>query len=119
MSLADDNPAAIGGPAAAPHYNAAANLKLSPFWSYTPATRFTMADCQFHLCRITNDQDCSCILVVALSKESIRLVTNIIEDPPQNPYTTLKAVLLKSHQLTDFQRVEKLHQLEPLGGHTF
>ena len=43
-------------------------------------------------------------------------MTNIIEDPPQNPYTTLKAVLLKSHQLTDFQRVEKLHQLEPLGG---
>ena len=26
------------------------------------------------------------------------------------------AVLLKSHQLTDFQWVEKLHQLEPLGG---
>ena len=75
-----------------------------------------MAECQFHLRRITDEQDRFCILVAALSKESIRLVTNIIEDPPENPYTTLKAVLLKSHQLTDFQRVEKLHQLEPLGG---
>ena len=43
-------------------------------------------------------------------------MTNIIEDPPpQNPYTTLKAGLLKSHQLTHFQLVEKLHHLEPLG----
>ncbi len=117
--MEDQNPAAIDVPAAAaaaPHYNAAANLKLSPFWSDTPATWFAMAECQFHLRRITDEQDRFCILVAALSKESIRLVTNIIEDPPENPYTTLKAVLLKSHQLTDFQRVEKLHQLEPLGG---
>ena len=117
--MEDQNPAAIAVPAAAaaaPHYNAAASLKLSPFWSDTPATWFAMAECQFHLRRITDEQDRFCILVAALSKESIRLVTNIIEDPPENPYTTLKAVLLKSHQLTDFQRVEKLHQLEPLGG---
>ena len=58
-----------------------------------------MAECQFHLRRITDEQDRFCILVAALSKESIRMITNIIEDPPQNPYTTLKAVLLKSHQL--------------------
>ena len=116
MSLVDENPAAMAEPAAAPHYNAAASLKLSPFWSDTPATWFTMAECQFHLRRITDEQDRFCILVAALSKESIRLVTNIIEDPLQNPYTTLKVVLLKSHQLTDFQRVEKLHQLEPLSG---
>ena len=95
MSLADENPAAMAEPAAAPHYNAAASLKLSPFWSDTPATWFAMAECQFHLRRITDEQDCFCILMAALSKESIRLITNIIEDP----YTTLKAVLLKSHQL--------------------
>ena len=115
MSLAEQNPAVIAEPAAH-HYNAAASLKLSPFWSDTPATWFAMAECQFHLRCITDEQDRFCILVAALSKESIRLVTNIIEDPPENPYTTLKAVLLKSHQLTDFKRVEKLHQLEPLGG---
>ena len=116
MSLAEENPAAVIDPVAAPHYNAAAGLKLSPFWSNTPATWFAMAECQFHLRCITDEQDRFCILVAALSKESIRLVTNIFEDPPQNPYTTLKVVLLKSHQLTDFQGVEKLHQLEPLGG---
>ena len=112
--MEDQNPAAIAehAAAAAPHYNAAASLKLSPFWSDTPATWFAMAECQFHLRRITDEQDPFCILVAALSK--IRLVTNIIEDPPQNPYTKLKAVLLKSNQLTDFQRVENLHQLEPL-----
>ena len=34
----------------------------------------------------------------------------------QEPYTKLKDALLASHQLTDFQRVELLHAMEPLGG---
>ena len=75
MNLAEENLAVIAEPAA-PHYNAAASLKLSSFWSNTPATWFAMAECQFNLCCITDKQDGFCILVAALSKESIRLVTS-------------------------------------------
>jgi len=42
-------------------------------------------------------------------------VTRLIEDPPATPYTALKHALLASHQLTDYQRVEQLHQVEAMG----
>jgi hypothetical protein len=51
-----------------------------------------------------------------LTKESIRLVLDLVETPPEgNPYTALKERLLSSHQLTNFQKIEKLHQLDNLG----
>ena len=105
--LVEHQPAAVAGPAH--QYNPAASLKLSPFWSDTLATWFAMEECHtFHIRHITVKQDRFCILVAALFKESIRLVIIIVKNPPENPYTALKAVLLKSDQLTDFQGVEKL-----------
>ncbi len=44
------------------------------------------------------------------------LISDLVEaDPlPQNPYTELRRRLLATHQLTDIQRVEQLHNLPPL-----
>ena len=56
-------------------------------------------------------------VVNALPKESLRTVLDLITDPPEDdPYQQLKDRLCQSHQLTEFQRVEKLHQLDSLGG---
>lgn len=118
-SIAPAAPAANAGQAnnTEPSFSAAASLRLAPFWPDTPAAWFGMAECQFHLRRITDERDKFCILVSSLSKDSIRLVSHLVEQPPADlPYTTLKATLLSSHQLTDFQRVELLHRVEPLGG---
>ena len=112
----DNNAAPAAAVAANDGPSPACSLRLPTFWSDTPASWFAMAECQFHLRRVSDERDKFCVLVAALTKESIRLVTNIVENPPEAPYTELKRVLLSSHQLTDFQRVEKLHQVEALGG---
>jgi hypothetical protein len=52
-----------------------------------------------------------------LPKESLPTVLDLITEPPEDdPYQQLKDRLCQSHQLTEFQRVEKLHQLDSLGG---
>jgi hypothetical protein len=54
--------------------------------------------------------------VGCLPRESIRLVLDILENPDATtPYTNLKRRLLDSHELMDFQRMELLHRMEPLG----
>jgi hypothetical protein len=55
-------------------------------------------------------------VVSSLSKDSLRLVLDLVTSPPENnPYTTLKARLLDSHQLTDYQRIEQLLAMDSLG----
>jgi hypothetical protein len=46
----------------------------------------------------------------------VSLIADLVEaDPlPQNPYTELRRRLLAAHPLTDIQRVEQLHNLQPL-----
>jgi hypothetical protein len=55
-------------------------------------------------------------VVSVLPHESLRLVADIVEVmPDMEPYDTLKARLLSSHQMTGFQRAEKLFQMPCLG----
>jgi hypothetical protein len=50
------------------------------------------------------------------SKESIQSVFQLVTSPSEDePYTALKVGLLHNHQLTDYQRIEKLHVLDGLG----
>jgi hypothetical protein len=57
------------------------------------------------------------MVVNALPKESLRKALYLITDPPKAlPYTEIKELHSSSHQLTDFQRVEKLHTMDSLGG---
>lgn len=92
------------------------NFRLPEFWPDNAISWFAMAECQFHLRAVESEKDKFCLLVAALSRDSIRLVTNLVENPPMtDPYTQTKRSLLSSHTLTDFQRVELLHQAEPLG----
>ena len=93
-----------------------ANLRLPPFWPDTPAAWFTFAESKFRLKRVTDELEKFDHLVGALSRESLRTVLHIVENPPtENAYSVLKASLLSSHQLTNFQRIEKLHAMEALG----
>lgn len=92
------------------------SLRLPAFWPDTPASWFSYAESKFRLQRITAELDKFDHLVGALSRESIRTVLHLVEAPPaENPYTALKESLMSSHQLTNFQRIEKLHHMEALG----
>jgi hypothetical protein len=51
-----------------------------------------------------------------LPGSTVNLVTDFVGGAlPVNPYMQLKARLLAAHQLTDYQRVEQIFQLPPLG----
>jgi hypothetical protein len=80
------------------------SVKLSPFWPHSPALWFSQTEGIFMVKNITNELHRYYHVVSVLPHESLRLVADIVEQPPPDtPYTTLKQRLLASHQLTAFQ----------------
>ena len=93
------------------------HLKLPPFWMDAPVAWFAAVEAQFRLRRVWSQEEQFCHVTAALDKMSMKKVVHLVVTPdPLQPYTKLKDALLASHQLTDFQRVELLHAMEPLGG---
>ena len=92
------------------------DVKLPSFWSDKPASWFSLAETRFRTFGITGKEAKFDQLVGSLSKESIGRVLDLVENPPLFiPYTILKARLLDAHQLTDYQKVDSLLKMEPLG----
>jgi hypothetical protein len=95
---------------------AGATLRLPEFWQDTPAAWFVYAESKFRLKNITSETVKFDLVVGSLSRNSIRQVLDVVEAPhAETPYTSLKERLLLSHELTDFQRIERLFQMEMLG----
>jgi len=93
------------------------SFKLQPFWVDAPDSWFAAAEVQFRLRRIVAQEDRFCLVVATLDKETLKKVVHLITAVDlENSYEELKTALLLSHQLTDFQRVELLLAMEPLGG---
>ena len=66
---------------------------------------------------MTSQKEKFCHITAALDKLSLKKIVHLVVTPdPLSPYTKLKEALLASHELTDFQRVELLLAVEPLGG---
>ena len=84
------------------------SLRLPSFWPDNTEAWFAVAETRFRLRNIDDEQQMFDMVVNSLPKESLRAVLDLITDPPEdNPYTEIKDRLCSSHQLTDFQRVEK------------
>jgi hypothetical protein len=98
--------------------NAAANLRLPPFWSDAPRSWFTMAEAQFRLRNMVDDNNKYLSVVAALPCEAFHMVAHIVEreEQPEDSFQQLKAALVGSHMLSDYQRVEQLSKVEPLSG---
>jgi hypothetical protein len=93
------------------------SLRLPSFWPENTKAWFAVSKTRFRLRQIDDEQQMFDLVVNALPKESLRMVLDLITDPPEDlPYTEIKERLSSSHQLTDFQRVEKLHNMDSLGG---
>jgi hypothetical protein len=92
-------------------------VKLAAFWPQAPALWFAQAECTFAVKRVVVQFDRYCHVVAALPHESIRLVADIVEgEPSETPYDDIKQRLVASHQLSDFQKAERLFQMPALGG---
>jgi hypothetical protein len=93
------------------------SLRLLQFWAENTEAWFAIAETRFQIKRVDDQQEMFDHVVNALPKESLRTVLDLITDTQEdNPYQQLKDRLCQSHQLTEFQPVEKLHQLDSLGG---
>ena len=93
------------------------NIELPPFWNDAPVAWFVAAEAQFELRHVDSQKECFCHKTTALDKLSLKKIVHLLANPdPILPYTKLKEALLASHILTDFQRVELLLAVEPLGG---
>jgi hypothetical protein len=92
------------------------HIKLSDFWPHAPQLWFSQTECRFAAHGIINEFARYCLVVGALPHDSLRRVADIVETPPQDtPYTTIKQRLLGAHQMTDYQRAEKLYLSPPIG----
>jgi hypothetical protein len=97
--------------------NRASSLRLPIFWADNTEAWFAVVETRFRLKHIDDEQEQFDHVVNALPKESLRVVLDLVTHPPEdNPYTAIKDRLCAAHQLTDFQRVEKLFQMDSLGG---
>jgi hypothetical protein len=93
------------------------SFRLPDFWPEQPENWFAMAEAQFLLRRVTSAIDKYCHLLLALPKSSYRLVSHLVTQAPgEDSYANMKAVLLSHHVLSDYQRVELMSKMEPLGG---
>jgi hypothetical protein len=96
--------------------NVYVSVKLPPFWPHSPALWFSQAESMFMIRGITEQLHKYYHVVATLPHESLRLVADIVEaTPEEEPYTVLKQRLMASHQLTGYQRAEKLFQMPVLG----
>ena len=115
MDIEEDNAAAVqaGNPPTVqppPHF-----FKLPDFWTASPATWFGVDKAQFLLCGTATQRDRFALVVTVLPEASACRVAHILAAPGNNCYDDLRATLLVAHQLTAFQKTEKLFPSEPLG----
>jgi hypothetical protein len=87
------------------------SLHLPCFWSDIPASWFAHAETCFHLHGVTTEALKFGHLMAALPHDCMK---NLNKDT-STPYTELKNCLLAVHELTHFQRIDRLFHMEPMG----
>lgn len=91
------------------------SVRLPNFWPHAPAAWFIQAEAVFTIKNVHNSMDRYCHVLAGLPQDSLRLVLDIAEAPPaEDPYTVIKERLLLSHQLSDYQRLDKLFNMPAL-----
>jgi|APCry1669189000_1035189.scaffolds.fasta_scaffold93070_1 hypothetical protein len=92
------------------------SVKLPEFWPENSAAWFALAESRFRMKGIFDEWVRYDHVVSALSRDSLRLVLDLVTSPPEDdPYTCIKERLQSSHQLTDYQRIEQLLAMDALG----
>ena len=98
-----------------PQFNMS-HLKFPIFWADAPVAWFAAVEAQFKLRGIWSEEERFCNVTAALDKMTLKKVVHLVVTPDiMQPYSKLKEALLASHQLTDFQQVELILAMEPLG----
>ena len=95
---------------------AARRVRLPAFWTGAPRQWFAAAEAQFRTYGVVDSVDRFNVAVAALPESVARHAAYILEEPPLYfPYEELRHHLTSHHELTDFEKVEKITTGEPLG----
>jgi hypothetical protein len=113
--MEDDEPQPAPLPAAvAPA--AGLQIKLPAFWPEDPASWFRLAEGQFALRHVTDPITRYYHVLAALSVDLVRLVRHVLhEETGPTSYDQLRTSLLASHSLSNYQKMERMMRLPPLG----
>ncbi len=104
-------------PAASAHLPAIGQqIKLPNFWPEDPTSWFRLAEGQFTLRNVVNPVTRNYHMLAALSVDSVRLVRHVLhDDTGPESYNRLRASLLASHSFSNYQKMERMMRLLPLG----
>lgn len=95
---------------------AAVALKLPPYWPNDPGVWFAQVQAQFATRGITSEQTKYSYIVSALQPEIAQEVRDILMNPPaDNPYSHLKAELIRRTSISEQKRLHQLLTQEELG----
>jgi hypothetical protein len=113
--MEDDEPQLVPPPpAVAPA--AGQQIKLRAFWPEDPASWFRLAEGQFALRHVTDPITRYYHVLAALSVDSVRLVRHVLhEETGPTSYDQLRTSLLASYSLSNYQKMERMMRLPPLG----
>jgi hypothetical protein len=101
---------------AASALHAIGQIKLPPFWPEDPASWFRLAEGQFTLRNVADPITRYYHLLAALLVDSVHLVWHVLhDDTGPESYDRLRASLLVSHSLSNYQKMERMMRLPPLG----
>jgi hypothetical protein len=93
------------------------HVKLPPFWASRPAAWFRVAESKFRLLNVNNQQTMFDHLLAALPENLVGQLLDVIENAPEdNPYTHLKGRLIETHVLSDYEKIDTLVKMQPMGG---
>ena len=93
------------------------NVQLPPFWTERPLSWFSRVEARFRLHHVIEEQVKFDLLVTALPQSVAAAVVDVIDRPPLDyPYMVLKHRLLEAHEISDYQKLEQLFKMGPMGG---
>lgn len=86
----------------------AVSVKLPPFWIRSPRIWFTKVECQFALQNVSTESTKFAHVMSVLNEEVAEKVMDVIENPGDTPYTSLKQALIEQYTISEERRVQEL-----------
>jgi hypothetical protein len=91
-------------------------IKLPAFWSKDPTSWFCLVEGQFMLRNVANPIACYYYVFSSLSQDMVCLVRHLLyEETGPDSYANLRTSLLASHSLFNYQKMERMMRLSPMG----
>jgi hypothetical protein len=91
-------------------------VKLPGVWTEDPVSWFRLAKEEFALRNITDPVAHYYHVLASLSQDTVRLVRKVLhEDTGPHSYDNLRTSFLALHSLSNYQKMEKMMRLPPLG----